>query len=191
MLDAVRRTLVANRALTVFLLKMAAVYAVWFVLYDLWLLPDGRLDTWLSEFVASATGWVLAPFYPTMTVDARTIWATPTAGIFIENGCNGLSALSLFVGFVVAYPGTWIRRTVFIPLGLAAIVATNIARCAVLLVIQDQWPSIFGQVHGFQALFVFYFAIFALWVLWAHIGEGKTAPSAASDGTTTGMLARA
>ena len=161
----------SHRALAVFLLKMAAVYAVWFVVYDLWLLPDGRLDTALSEFVAAATGAVLSPFYSTVVVDGRTVWGTPTAGVFIENGCNGLSALSLFVGFVVAYPGSWRRRALFIPLGLAAIVATNIARCASLVVVQDLWPSLFGQVHGLHALFVFYLVIFGLWVLWANWGE--------------------
>ena len=27
-----------------FLAKAVAIYGVWYVLYDLWLLPDGRLD---------------------------------------------------------------------------------------------------------------------------------------------------
>ncbi len=167
-----------HRALSLFLLKMAAIYAAWFVLYDLWLLPDGRLDTWLSTSVASWTGAVLAPFYPETIVDSRTIWAKPGIGILIENGCNGLSALSLFIGFVVAYPGTWARRAWFIPMGLAAIVVTNIVRCAVLLVVSDKWPQIFGEVHALHALFVFYLVIFGLWVLWANVG-GSAPPDAA------------
>ena len=166
----VRSFFATHRVLSLFLLKMAAIYAAWFVLYDLWLLPDGRLDTWLSTSVASWTGAVLAPFYPETLVDGRTIWAKPGIGILIENGCNGLSALSLFIGFVVAYPGTWARRAWFIPMGLAAIVVTNIVRCAVLLVVSDKWPQIFGEVHALHALFVFYLVIFGLWVLWANVG---------------------
>ena len=169
MSTAAHRLLSSHRDLARFVAKMVAVYAVWFVIYDLWLLPDGTLDRVLSEFVASATGLILAPFYDTV-VDARTVWATPQVGVIIENGCNGLSALSLFVGFVVAYPGSWARRALFVPLGLVAIVLTNILRCAALLVISDLWPSVFGQVHGFHALFVFYLAIFGLWVLWANWG---------------------
>ncbi len=181
MTQAAQSILSSYRALAAFLFKMVAAYAVWFVVYDLWLLPDGRLDTWLSEFVAAATGAVLAPFYPGTVVDGRTVWATPTAGVLIENGCNGLSALSLFAGFVLAYPGTWRRRLLFVPLGLAAIVATNIARCALLVVVQDVWPSIFEQVHGMQALFVFYLVIFGLWVLWANWGEpARPAPALAA-----------
>ena len=171
MSTAAHRLLSSHRDLGRFVAKMVAVYAVWFVVYDLWLLPDGTLDRVLSEFVASATGVLLSPFYDTV-VDGRTVWATSTVGVIIENGCNGLSALSLFVGFVVAYPGAWSRRALFIPLGLAAIVLTNILRCAVLLVVSDLWPRAFGQVHGFHALFVFYLAIFGLWVLWANWGRG-------------------
>ena len=168
-----------NRALWRFLAKMVTAYAVWFVIYDLWLLPDGRLDAWLSEGVARATGAVLAPFYDSVVVDGRTVWATPQAGVIIENGCNGLSALSLFVGFVLAYPGTWARRALFIPAGLVLIVLTNIARCASLLVVSDQWPQYFGSVHGLHAIAVFYVVIFALWVVWANVGEGdRGTPSA-------------
>ncbi len=34
--------------LTLFLLKAGGVYAAWQLIYDLVVLPDGRLDTWLS-----------------------------------------------------------------------------------------------------------------------------------------------
>ena len=172
-LDRARRFVASHRTLSVFLLQMAAVYAVWFVVYDLWLLPDGRLDAVLSTSVASWTGAVLRPFYDTVVVDGRTVWAKPGVGVLIENGCNGLSALSLFVGFVVAYPGTWARRALFLPLGLAAIVVTNVVRCASLLVISDRWPAIFGEVHALHALFVFYLVIFALWVVWANYGGSE------------------
>ncbi len=177
--NTARSILETHRALATFLLKMAAIYAVWFVAYDLWLLPDGRLDEALSRFVASAAGAVLSLFYTTAAVDGRVVWATPTAGVSIVNGCNGLAALSLFVGFVIAYPGRWRRRLLFIPLGLALIVATNILRTVSLTVVQDLWPASFDQVHGMHALFVFYVVIFALWVLWANWGDADR-PSAGS-----------
>jgi exosortase/archaeosortase family protein len=172
-MEAARRILSTNRALAFFLLKMAAAYAVWFVVYDLWLLPDGRIDTWLSETVAATTAGTLAPFYEGARADVRTVWIDARSGIYIENGCNGLSALSLFVGFVLAYPGTWRRRALFIPLGLVVIFVTNVVRCAVLLMVSKHWPWMFESVHGLHALFVFYIAIFGLWVAWAHWGGSE------------------
>ncbi len=165
----------SHRTLALFLAKMVAAYAVWFVLYDLWLLPDGTVDQWLSLHVASWTGGILSLFSDAVAVDGRTV-TLHDAGIYIEDGCNGLSALSLFVGFVIAYPGTWARRALFIPAGLALIVLTNVIRCVSLLVISDRWPEMFASVHGFHALFVFYVVIFALWVVWTHVGEGKDEP---------------
>ena len=181
-MDAARRILATHRSLSLFLAKMVAAYAVWFVLYDLWLLPDGRLDAWLSHAVAGWTGAVLSPFYDSVLVDGRIVWLSVEtgAGVLIENGCNGLSALSLFVGFIVAYPGSWARRALFIPLGLLALVVTNVVRCAVLLLVAHHLPSMFDSVHGFHALFVFYVVIFLLWVAWAHWGEPK--PASGGDG---------
>lgn len=181
-MDAARQILASNRTLAGFLAKMIAAYAVWFVLYDLWLLPDGRVDAWLSHAVAGWTGAILAPFYDTVVVDGRIVWISREAGILIENGCNGLSALSLFVGFIIAYPGTWARRAVFIPLGLIALVVTNVVRCAILLLVSHHIPALFDSVHGFHALFVFYVVIFLLWVAWAHWGE-PSAPTDAGDST--------
>jgi len=167
----------SNRTLALFLAKMVAAYAVWFLVYDLWLLPDGTVDHWLSLRVASWTGGLLSVFSDGVVVNGRVV-SLDNAAISIEDGCNGLSALSLFVGFVLAYPGTWARRALFIPAGLALIVLTNVIRCVSLLVITERLPAMYTAVHGFQALFVFYIVIFALWVAWTHVGEGP----AATDG---------
>ena len=171
----------SNRTLALFLAKMVAAYAVWFVLYDLWLLPAGRLDEWLSVHVAAWTAGLMGVFSEAVTADGRYVWFHQ-AGVVIEDGCNGLSALSLFVGFVLAYPGAWARRALFIPLGLVVIVAVNVLRCASLLFISAAWPETFASVHGFHALFVFYVAIFALWVVWTHVGE-PAAPDDRTGGT--------
>ncbi len=175
-MNEAQRVLQNNRTLAIFLAKMVAAYAVWFVVYDLWLLPDGRLDARLSEAVAGWTAGLLRLGFDGVAARGREVWLG-RSGIVIEDGCNGLSALSLFVGFVLAYPGRWARRALFVPAGLAAIVLTNVLRCASLLAVAAWWPEAFDSVHGFHALFVFYVVIFGLWVLWANVAEGEPAPA--------------
>lgn len=165
----VKRLFTTYRPFVIFVAKMTAVLAVWYIVYNLWLLPDGRLDAWLSVNVAAATAKVLSPFFETAVASGRDVFLNDV-GIRIVNGCNGLDALSLFVGFVIAYPGTWRRRALFIPAGLVFIVVVNILRCASLLIIADRFPEHFDSVHGFHALWIFYVAIFLLWMLWARIG---------------------
>ena len=125
-MTAARRILRSNRALARFAGTMLACYAVWFVAYDLWLLPDGRLDRALSLGVARATGALVSlSGEPAQILGQRVRWGG--GGVYIDHTCNGLAALSLFVGFVLAYPGAWARRLLFVPAGLAVIAAANAA----------------------------------------------------------------
>jgi exosortase/archaeosortase family protein len=149
---------------------MILAYGAWFVLYDLWILPDGRLDEALSLFVASATGALVGLGSDAVVADGRVVWLGQQ-GIEVANGCNGLSTLSLFVGFVLAYPGAWRRRALFVPFGLAVLVAANIVRCVVLLVLLNQRPEWFDAAHSEHSVWVFYAVVFGLWVLWTHVGD--------------------
>jgi len=160
----------STRSVLLFLSKMLAAYLAWYALYDLWLLPDGRLDAWVSHSVADLSGGLLALLGIDPMVQARTVALPGVPGVRIADGCNGLSTIGLFVGFVLAYPGRWRRRLVFLPLGMAAIYATNVGRIAVMAVVQKHWPAAFGPLHGFGLTTIFYVVIFGLWVLWANYG---------------------
>ena len=167
---------------------MAACYAVWFAVYDLWLLPDGRLDAWLSTEVAAWTGGLLTALGQDVRVDGREVWMGG-AGIQLIAECNGLSVLSLFVGFVLAYPGRWSRRAWFIPLGIVVIQAVNVLRCAVLLALLGRSQAAFDVGHGSGGLLVFYAVVFALWVVWSRIGGAAPSDGLAQRDPATALAA--
>lgn len=175
----------STRSILLFLGKMLAAYAAWYALYDLWLLPDGRLDAWVSHSVAEVSGCLLSAFGIDPAVQGRSVALLGVPGVRIADGCNGLSTIGLFVGFVVAYPGRWTRRLTFLPLGMAAIYATNVGRIAVMAVVQKHWPAAFGPLHGFGLTTIFYVAVFGLWVLWANYG-GVPRSSDAEGGAEAG-----
>ncbi len=163
-----------------FLAKAVAIYGAWYVLYDLWLLPDGRLDAWVSQAAASVTGAVLSGVGLDVVVDARTVQIDGTSGVRIVNGCNGLATIGAFVGFIVAYPGKTRRRLWFIPLGIAAIFLANVGRVSVLASSQAYWPAAFSSLHGLPTRAPFQLTVFGLWVLWAWYG-GSSPDSADMD----------
>lgn len=169
-----------DRRVLRFLVVMAVCYAVWFVVYDLWLLPDGRLDAWLSTRVAALTGGLLNGFGLDAQVAGREVWLDGR-GIQLIAECNGLSVLSLFVGFVLAFPGRWSQRAWFVPLGLVVIQAVNVVRCAVLLLLLGRSQAAFDMGHGSGGLLIFYGVVFVLWVVWSRIGgsEPLVAPAPA------------
>jgi exosortase family protein XrtF len=163
---------------------MLAVYAAWFVVYDLWLHPDGRLDEWLSREVAMMTAGVLEALGYETFVRERVLGLADQIGVYVEDGCTGLTTLGLFAGFVLAFPGQWRRRAWFIPVGVVVITAANVARIALLAVLQRDWPEGFDAVHHFGATTFFYLVVFVLWIAWAsigghHAGPVEAAPAAA------------
>jgi exosortase family protein XrtF len=157
-----------ERPLPRFALTALALYAAWFLLYETWLGPDGRLDLAMSHVVAEGASGVLAALGFTPTVVGDTVWATRTAGAWVTTGCNGLTTLALFTGFVLAYPGTWRRRGLFLPLGVAFVFAVNVLRVAGIVVILARAPGHFEWVHALGAPHVFYATVFVLWVLWVR-----------------------
>lgn len=161
----------SRRRIAVFVAKVLAFYGLWYVAYDLWLLPDGTVDQWLSLNVASVAGALMEGMGFEVLVEGRALALPDVRGVRIANGCNGLSTLGLFVGFVLAYPGSAWRRTWFIPLGIFAVYATNVARIVVMLLTQRYWPAAFDPLHGFGLTTIFYVVVFALWVAWAHYGQ--------------------
>ena len=167
----------SNRQLWVFAAKVLAVYGLWYVVYDLWLLPDGRLDAWLSTNVAWVSGQVLSGLGFEATVSGRSLNLPGVVGVHVADGCNGLTTLGLFIGFVVAYPGKAWRRWLFIPAGMFAIYLTNVTRVATMLVVQKYLPIAFDPLHSFGLTTIFYVVVFALWVVWANIGGAPESPS--------------
>jgi exosortase/archaeosortase family protein len=153
---------------------MLGVYAAWFALYDLWLHPDGRLDAVLSRAVAVATAGSLHAVGYDVFVRDRVLGLAGQTGVYVEDGCTGLTTLGLFAGFVLAFPGTWRRRAWFIPMGLAVVTLAIIARIGFLVVMQRDWPAGFDVVHEFGVSTFFYLVVFALWVLWANLGAADS-----------------
>lgn len=89
--------------------------------------------------------------------------------IAVEEGCNGISVMILFVAFVLAFGGSGKKAAWFIPLGLAFIHIANILRLFLLALLKiyfDQQYFYFFHKYGFTA--VLYAAVFLLWYIWVQ-----------------------
>jgi exosortase family protein XrtF len=157
-----------------FLLKVAGIYFCWYVIYELWLLPEGSLDQWLTTNIVSVSAGILKSAGYEIYVIERLIGIGESPGIYLADGCNGIAAIGLFIGFVVAYPGEWIPRLAFIAIGIGGIYLVNVLRIVILAVIQVQWPSVFDITHDYSATAIFYLFIFVLWMVWVNLGDKGT-----------------
>ncbi|MEQ9310818.1 MAG: archaeosortase/exosortase family protein [Balneolaceae bacterium] len=159
-------------SITIFILKALAIFVVWYILYELWLLPDGRLDEWLSlNIVSVSTGVVQFFGYETWSVN-RIIGVGENGGIELVDGCTGISAIGLFLGFILAYPGDWKNRISFSFLGIGVIYIVNIFRIVVLVITQEEWNQFFDIMHDYSTTTIFYIVIFLLWMTWVKFSDG-------------------
>lgn len=167
-----------------FVAKLLLAYTLWVLLYELWILPNGRLDTWLSLHLAQINHQILTSLGFDAFVSGRIVWMPSTKGIEIINGCNGLEVIGLFAGFLFAYPGDHKKRALFFLLGIGIIYLTNVARLLSLSLIQYYNYSYFDIAHNFLAKGVFYLVVFSIWALWIKFGSASLSKTKAIKRTT-------
>lgn len=160
-----------NSKITSIILITLGVYLIWYALYHLWLLPDGRLDAFISRNIASVTATLLQVSGYEMFAFDRIVGIARTNGLEIFDGHNGIETIGLFIGFVLAYPGNTVKRWLFIPTGILIIYLVNVARIYLLAIIQYHWYSGFQVIHEYTFNLIFYLAVFALCVVWALKGN--------------------
>jgi exosortase/archaeosortase family protein len=154
-----------------FLWKALLIYIIWYVVYELWLLPKGTIDQWLTTHIVVVSSNVLEFLKIPHFAEGRLIGMPATAGVLLVNGCSGISAMGLFVGFVIAYPGRWDYRLMFILFGVFILYLVNIIRITVLVVVQGFWDAGFAIMHDYSTSAVFYLVIFLLWMIWANLNQ--------------------
>lgn len=159
--------------ITQFIAKALGIFVIWYIVYELWLLPKGDLDKWLSlNIVAVSSGIVNVFGYDTWTMH-RIIGIGENSGIQLVDGCTGISAIGLFLGFILAYPGEWQKRVSFSLLGIGVIYLVNIFRIVVLVITQEEWIEFFDFTHDYSTTTIFYIVIFVMWMIWVNLSDAS------------------
>lgn len=157
------------------------LYLLWFLGYEHYLAPAGRLDAALTQNLAQVSAAVLRLLGFTVTVtgqDPPLIHLAQHPVLFIGNACNGLVLYALFSGFIVAFPGPVRRKLWFIPAGLVLLYSLNVLRIVGLCLNVQYFPSTVDFNHHYTFALVVYAAIFGLWMWWATRGARPASPYA-------------
>ena len=166
------RELLQPSPIRTFALKALGIFVLWYVLYELWLLPDGRLDYWVALRVIDGAAFVTKLMGFEVWMQDRVVTIVGNNGIEMVDGCTGISAIGLFLGFIWAYPGENYMRIKFSLMGMAVIYIVNVLRIATLMLMQEWAPQFFDITHDYSTTTIFYLVIFLLWMLWVRIADG-------------------
>src|SRR5436190_16233954 len=107
MFNSCMKDLLKNR-ITRFLITLFSIYLSWYLIYDLWLHPNQKLDLAVIDLTVKISKWMLEILgYPVFTGVDRLIGIDGSGGLWIGDNCNGIALFALFAGFIIAYPGNW------------------------------------------------------------------------------------
>lgn len=168
-----------------FILRAVTILIVWKLLYLIFLLPHRVLDKPLSYAVAAGTVWALNAFTHSQDYSNKSeignvpvdneITATPLENIYyhgrnivsIEDGCNGLELIVLYIGFIVCMPAVMKRKLIFSIGGAVLIYVVNVIRCAGVTYIILYYPKFADFAHHYIFTFIVYGLIIVLWLIFS------------------------
>ncbi len=154
-----------------FILLSTGIYLGWIGLYEYYLKPSTLFDDYIidslvkiDEFMLRALGYDTTPYqdFPMRS----HIGILGSKGVTIGAPCDGAVLFALFTAFVLAFPGKWIHKLWYIPVGLISIHLINALRVlglAVIVHINEDWLD-FNHDYTFT-LFV-YAWVMLLWWIW-------------------------
>lgn len=153
-----------------FLATFLGLYGVWMMLYYWIIHPWGWLDTLVINDSSLWAIWLLDLIgFETFQGNhetIRTIGIQGTNGLWIGDPCNGLTLFAMFSLFIIAYPGRWIHKAWYIPVGITLIHILNVVRIAALCIITQKAPEWLDFNHTYLFQIIMYGFIFGLWYIW-------------------------
>src|SRR5690606_42134250 len=98
---------------------------------------------------------------------------------YIDEGCNAISIMIIFVAFIVAFSTTWKQTLLYILGGLIIIQIMNVVRIAVLNYIFGHHYEYGKMAHDYLFPAIIYGTIVILWIVWVKFFALK--PKVKSD----------
>jgi exosortase/archaeosortase family protein len=153
-----------------FLLNALGFYVFWYIIYELWLHPKEHLDIWVIKKTLNASLIILKWIgYQTFSGGDRLMGIDGTSGLWMGDNCDSIELTAIFAGFILVFPGSWLKKLWFIPMGIIIIFLSNVFRMVGLSILQknvsQKWLN-FNHTYTFT-IFV-YGIIFLLWFWWVR-----------------------
>lgn len=155
-----------------FVVTSVALYIGWYIAYDLILNPMRIIDEPVEENILWFTKqFLLLMDYPLIDFGEQAgkyhaVGIDGSSGVLIGDPCNGITLFALFAGFIIAFPGPWKKKLIFIPTGILLIHFVNIVRVIILCLITYYAPDALDFNHDYTFKVVVYGFVFLLWYLW-------------------------
>ena len=170
-----------NSSIVIFIIRLFLFYALWRLTYHLiWGSPElyemeqSFMLSFASVIVESSV-WLLKLFRDDVIYIEieRIVRLSNSGGVTVSTPCVGVEMLYAFMALIVSYPGNWLKKMWFLPLGLLSIHILNILRITSLAMMSFYAPEQLDFNHKYVFVIIVYSFIFFTWIKWIKINEKK------------------
>ena len=166
-----------------FLKRALLIFIVWKLVYHLFLFNGRVIDKPLTDFSAKSTVWAMQLVYPGSQFNVTekavknpykteddlfiiNIYKNGHDIVGIADGCNALELYVLYLGFLIAFPSTLKRLTLFGFFGVIIIFTANIIRLVALAAMNMNKMQTVDIAHHYFFKLIVYAIIFFLWMVY-------------------------
>jgi len=89
-----------------------------------------------------------------------------SAAIFLDRGCMGRNVMLGYAALIAVFPGKFVHKLWFIPMGLVVITLVNMLRISGLAITAYCCPQYSDINHYVVFQIAAYVVIFVLWIIW-------------------------
>ena len=147
------------------------IFIFWQLSYDLYFLPNGRLDSFLSLSGVQIGAYFLRFLGLSVETDNRIISIIGAKAVEINNGCNGLQLFGLFSGFIIAYPSPIKFKCILLLSGSLLLFFSNSLRIAFFAYFNSIYPQYWNIIHDSSSYVFFYPIVLFFWYLTISINK--------------------
>jgi len=166
-----------KKILKEFATKASILFVGWLIVYHGFIVPDGRANRLLTEKVVNGTkiGLSILGYESDQKIidssdpnSSRYVFIDNQPVVLVADECNGFELMALYIGFLLAFPGPWKWKAIFIPIGSIIIFLINVGREIILALNYKYFQESFDFNHKYTYVFVVYLIIFLIWRFWLN-----------------------
>ena len=173
------------KQIRLFLGKAFLLFVVWKIIYNVFLYDAKYLDRALTAHVGNASVTLINSLgamngfvskremtdndnLGILKDEVSVIYHNDKVVLNIANVCNGLELMVLYIGFIICMPSRFLRKFLYIILGLIVLDAINILRCVGLIYLREYYAIYFQFAHHYLFNAMVYTGTFIMWILYSR-----------------------
>lgn len=160
----------------IFLLKFILVWGVLAVVYNVYLSnyhSQNKPDPYSQTVAKWTVSCINSAGFDSYQKDDETrpwtwLYMNGEKASYINEGCNAISIMIIFVAFIIAFSTTWKQTVLYILGGLIIIQIMNVVRIAILTYIYGHHEEYSKMAHDYLFPAILYGTIVVLWIVWVR-----------------------